>query len=119
MCRRQSDPPGFDEAIDQLLGYTLWRDSKAAIVLFITQRNATCVIDTAGGRLTGTPSAARPRCRQTGFVGGTTSSHRPRKISGTSRWRCYRLWCTRPAEATAVRRRLKNAVGTGTPEMPS
>lgn len=52
-CKFWDGPAKFDAAIDQLLGYTVWRDSKAAIVLFITQRNATRIVDTAGGRLTG------------------------------------------------------------------
>jgi hypothetical protein len=42
----------FDEAIEQLLSYTTWRDTKAAIILFIMNKDATAVIVSAGARLT-------------------------------------------------------------------
>jgi hypothetical protein len=58
-CKFWHGPTRFGEAIDQLLGYTVWRDTKAAIILFITNRNATAVIDRAGGCLVG-----HPTCRQ-------------------------------------------------------
>jgi hypothetical protein len=58
-CKFWDGPAKFDDAIDQLLGYTVWRDSKAAIVLFIKQSSATRIVDTAGGRLTG-----HAQCRQ-------------------------------------------------------
>jgi hypothetical protein len=44
-------PKKFIEAIEQLLGYTTWRDTKAAIILFITNRNATAAIESAGACL--------------------------------------------------------------------
>ena len=50
-CKFGHGPKKFGEAIDQLLGYTVWRDTKAAIILFITSRNATAAIDNAGGCL--------------------------------------------------------------------
>jgi hypothetical protein len=50
-CKFWHGPKKFGEAIDQLLGYTVWRDTKAAIILFITSRNATAAIDSAGGCL--------------------------------------------------------------------
>lgn len=50
-CKFWHGPKNFGEAIDQLLGYTVWRDTKAAIILFITNRNATAAIDSAGGCL--------------------------------------------------------------------
>ncbi len=59
-CKFWHGPAKFRQAIDQLLGYTVWRDSKAAIVLFITQRDATRAIDAAGNCLT-----AHAQCRQT------------------------------------------------------
>ena len=37
----------FHEALDQLLGYLVWRDSKAALLLFIRQSNAAAVIEKA------------------------------------------------------------------------
>lgn len=50
-CKFWHGPKKFDEAIEQLLGYTTWRDTKAAIILFITNRDATAAIDRAGDRL--------------------------------------------------------------------
>ena len=58
-CKFWHGPKKFDEAIEQLLGYTTWRDTKAAIILFITNQNATAVIDKAGGRL-----AVHSACRE-------------------------------------------------------
>jgi hypothetical protein len=51
-CKFWLGPRKFDKAIEQLLSYTTWRDTKAAIILFITNKNATAAIDSAGGRLT-------------------------------------------------------------------
>jgi hypothetical protein len=51
-CKFWDGPKKFNEAIDQLLDYTVWRDTKAAIILFIRRRNATAAIDAAGGCLT-------------------------------------------------------------------
>lgn len=51
-CKFWHGPQKFDEAIQQLLGYTTWRDTKAAIILFITNKNASAAIDSAGARLT-------------------------------------------------------------------
>jgi hypothetical protein len=58
-CKFWDGPSKFDEAIEQLLDYIVWRDAKAAIILFITRRNATAAITSAGGRL-----AAHACCRQ-------------------------------------------------------
>jgi hypothetical protein len=58
-CKFWHGPKKFDEAIGQLLGYTTWRDTKAAIILFVTNKNATAAIDSAGGRL-----AAHAACKE-------------------------------------------------------
>lgn len=50
-CKFWDGPRKFGPAISQLLGYTVWRDTKAAIILFITRRNATAVINSAAGCL--------------------------------------------------------------------
>lgn len=50
-CKFWHGPKRFDEAIEQLLSYTTWRDTKAAVILFITNQNATAAINKAGGRL--------------------------------------------------------------------
>ena len=51
-CKFWHGPKQFDRAIDQLLSYTTWRDTKAAIILFVTNKNATAAIESAGARLT-------------------------------------------------------------------
>ena len=38
---------GFLEAITQLLGYLTWRDSKAAVVMFVKNKNFSSVLETA------------------------------------------------------------------------
>ena len=58
-CKFWRGPKKLDEAIDQLLSYTTWRDTKAAIILFITNKNVTGAIDSAGARLT-----AHPACKE-------------------------------------------------------
>jgi hypothetical protein len=50
-CKKWRGVAKFPEAIDQLLGYQTWRDTKAAIVLFIAQRNAQAIIEQATGAL--------------------------------------------------------------------
>ena len=57
-CKIWRGAKAFTKAIDQLLGYLVWRDTKAAIVLFIETRNPTEVIDKAVQAL-----ADHPRCR--------------------------------------------------------
>ena len=58
-CKFWHGPKKLDEAIDQLLSYTTWRDTKAAIILFVTNKNVTAAIDTAGARLT-----THPACKE-------------------------------------------------------
>ena len=59
-CKFWDGPVKFDKAIDQMLSYTVWRDTKAALILFITRRNPTQVIRKAHARL-----AAHAAHRQT------------------------------------------------------
>jgi hypothetical protein len=49
----------FSAAVDQLLGYLVWRDSKAALVLFIKGGQPTDVISKADAAIT-----AHPQCAQ-------------------------------------------------------
>jgi hypothetical protein len=44
-CKLWTGPKHFKSAIDQLLGYTCWRDTKAAILVFNRRRNLTAVLD--------------------------------------------------------------------------
>jgi hypothetical protein len=50
-CKFWDGQTKFDETIDQLLSYTVWRDTKAALILFITRQNPTEVIGKAAARL--------------------------------------------------------------------
>lgn len=60
-CKIWSGPAAFGQAINQLLGYVVWRDSKAAIVLFIRDRNnPTEIIHKAAAALGG-----HDRCKRT------------------------------------------------------
>ena len=59
-CKFWDGPTRFDTAIDQLLSYTVWRDTKAALILFITRRNPTQAVSKAHARL-----AAHAAHRQT------------------------------------------------------
>ncbi|OKI85813.1 hypothetical protein A6A27_40135 [Micromonospora sp. CB01531] len=59
-CKFWHGPAKFTEAVDQLLGYTIWRDTRIALILFIRDRvDTTAVIDSAGACL-----AAHPRLLQ-------------------------------------------------------
>jgi len=40
-CKFWKGPAAFRAAIDQLLGYLVWRDTKAALVIFVRQRDVT------------------------------------------------------------------------------
>lgn len=44
-CKVWRGPKGLSEAIDQLLGYTTWRDTKTAILVFNRNRNLSAVIE--------------------------------------------------------------------------
>lgn len=46
-CKWWKGEKAFGEAIDQLLGYLPWRDEKAALIVFIKQKDASAVIDKA------------------------------------------------------------------------
>ena len=44
-CKFWTGPAGITKAIDQLLGYTAWRDTKAALLIFNRDRNTTTVLE--------------------------------------------------------------------------
>lgn len=46
-CKIWGGPAAFNQAIDQLLGYTVWRDTKAALIVFIRNKDASAAIDSA------------------------------------------------------------------------
>ena len=44
-CKFWSGPAGLSEALDQLLGYAAWRDTKTALLLFNRDRNMSTVLN--------------------------------------------------------------------------
>ncbi|PZG12735.1 hypothetical protein C1I95_25225 [Micromonospora craterilacus] len=59
-CKIWHGPAKFAEAVDQLLGYTVWRDTRVALILFIRDRvDTSAVINRAGACL-----AQHPRLLQ-------------------------------------------------------
>ena len=44
-CKFWTGPKGLTQALDQLLGYTTWRDTKAALLVFNRGRNMSTVLD--------------------------------------------------------------------------
>jgi hypothetical protein len=46
-CKIWHGEKRFSDAIDQLLGYLVWRDTKAALVLFIREKDASAIIEKA------------------------------------------------------------------------
>lgn len=57
----------MDDALKQLFGYLVWRDTKAAILLFIRNKDVTAVIDNAIAKIKEHPNHKRcpasGRCR--------------------------------------------------------
>jgi hypothetical protein len=46
-CKFWSGVKGFLAAVDQLFGYTAWRDTKLALVMFVRERDLTAIIEKA------------------------------------------------------------------------
>ena len=44
-CKFWTGPAGMKKALDQLLGYTAWRDTKAALLVFNRDRNTSTVLE--------------------------------------------------------------------------
>ncbi|MGW5388369.1 hypothetical protein [Nocardia sp. NPDC003963] len=51
-CKIRRGPEKFGEAIDQLLGYVTWRDTKAALVLFVKKGSPTAIFGAAHAQIT-------------------------------------------------------------------
>jgi hypothetical protein len=58
-CKFWRGPTAFTEAVEQLLGYLVWRDTKAALVLFVRRQDATAVIDKADAVIRAHPTFKR------------------------------------------------------------
>jgi hypothetical protein len=50
-CKVWSGPKTMDDALKQLFGYLVWRDTKAAILLFIRNKDVSAVIEKAIGKI--------------------------------------------------------------------
>ena len=55
-CKVWEGPKAFTDAIDQLLGYLVWRDTKAALILFIKNGKPTEIIEKADKAIKEHPS---------------------------------------------------------------
>jgi hypothetical protein len=58
-CKFWRGPRSCTEAIEQLLSYTVWRDSKAALLLFIREKDITRIVDKAIEVI-----SKHPRCKR-------------------------------------------------------
>ncbi|URN05285.1 hypothetical protein LUW74_19510 [Actinomadura madurae] len=58
-CKIWSGPKTIDEALTQLFDYLVWRDTKAAVLLFIRNKNVTAAIDKAVEKIEGHPNFKR------------------------------------------------------------
>lgn len=59
-CKFWRGPKGFDETVDQLLGYLTWRDCKCALLIFNRNRDSTAVLRKMQERM-----ESRPEWRKT------------------------------------------------------
>jgi hypothetical protein len=63
-CKVWSGPKTMDDALDQLVRYLVWRDTKAAILLFIRNKDVSAVIDKAITKIEEHPNHKRTSPRQ-------------------------------------------------------
>ncbi|MGH3951443.1 MAG: hypothetical protein ACRDSE_20375, partial [Pseudonocardiaceae bacterium] len=58
-CKVWAGPSSMDEALEQLFNYLVWRDTKAAILLFIRNKDVTAVINKAVKKIEDHPNFKR------------------------------------------------------------
>lgn len=58
-CKFWRGPKGLEETVDQLLGYTSWRDTKTAIFLFNRTRNLSTLLSQIGPTIANHPNSVR------------------------------------------------------------
>jgi hypothetical protein len=58
-CKIWSGEAKLQDAIDQLLGNTTWRDTKGALIVFIREKEATSIIDKAAATIERHPNFIR------------------------------------------------------------
>lgn len=68
-CKFWTGPKSLTDAISQLLSYTTWRETKAAILLFSRKKDFTAVLDQVPGVFAAHPQHVRrePYAKPTGF----------------------------------------------------
>ena len=52
-CKFWSGAKSLSDAVQQLFGYTAWRDTKLALVMFVRERDLTAIIESGRGELEG------------------------------------------------------------------
>ena len=87
-CKWWKGEKAFGGAIDQLLGYLPWRDEKAALIVFISQKDASAVIEKADGAVRGHASFKRvgassndPKLRRNYVLGHPDDPEREIKVA--------------------------------------
>ncbi len=63
-CKIWHGPTTMDDALDQLFRYLVWRDKKAAILLFVRNKDVTAVIQKAIAKIEEHPNHKRSTPRQ-------------------------------------------------------
>ena len=86
-CKIWHGAKAFGEAIDQLLSYTVWRDTKAALILFIRGGNATEIIDKADTEIKAHPgfdsdrTSSEPEARRDYLMRATDDRSRTVRVA--------------------------------------
>jgi len=87
-CKWWTGEKAFGAAIDQLLGYLPWRDEKAALIVFIKQKDASAIVEKADGAVRNHPAFKRvgassgdPRLRRNFILGQPDDPEREIKVA--------------------------------------
>ncbi len=62
-CKFWTGPAGLTKALDQMLGYTAWRDTKAALLVFNRGRNMSTVVERVAKTVRDHPNCKRGQSR--------------------------------------------------------
>ena len=75
-CKFWSGPKGLTKALDQLLGYTAWRDTKTALLIFNRDRNMSTVLEGVAKTVKNHPNCKREIRRKSETEFHYTFGHR-------------------------------------------
>ena len=75
-CKFWSGPAGLTKALDQMLGYTAWRDTKAALLIFNRERNTSTVLEGVAKTVKDHPNCKREQSRKSDTEFRYVFSHR-------------------------------------------